>query len=124
MRSDLTLKPCFVVKQDDIFAHGETLRAAMDALREKLFEDMSEDERIEKFLAEHNKPTQLYPNKDLYEWHHILTGSCEIGRKTFAADHGIDVENGYMTVEEFIELTEDAYGGEIIKKLKERLREG
>lgn len=122
MQNDLTTAPCFVVKQDNIFAHGETLRAAMSALRDKLFEGMSEDERIEAFLAEHTKG-QKYPNHDLYDWHHRLTGSCEMGRRTFAKEHGIDIENGSMTVEEFIALTENAYGGKTIKKLKERLRE-
>lgn len=45
LNGDLTLTPCYIVKQDNIFAHGETLREAMEALRDKLFEDMPEDER-------------------------------------------------------------------------------
>ena len=51
--------------------------------------------------------------------HHYLTGSCEMGREAFVKRHGIDLDKTY-TVEEFIELTEDDYGGEIIKNLKER----
>lgn len=61
-------------------------------------------------------------NTDLYEWHHRLTGSCELGRRQFAKDKGIDIEHGSMTVTEFIELTENAYGGEVIRHLKERLK--
>ena len=39
LRTDLSFKPCFVVKRDGLFAHGETLRKAMGALRDKMFED-------------------------------------------------------------------------------------
>ena len=120
LNGDLTLTPCYVVKQDDLFAHGETLREAMEALRDKLFEDMPEEERISAFLAE-TEPGKKYPNQHFYAWHHRLTGSCDMGRKTFAKDHGIDVENGTMTLEEFLELTKNSYGGDVIRHVLERL---
>lgn len=43
-----------------------------------------------------------------------------MGRNEFARDHGIDLENDAMTPEEFIKLTENAYGREVIRQLKER----
>jgi len=119
VQEDLSLVPCFVVKQGRVFAHGETLREAMNSLRDKLFEDMPEEERITAFLAEH-KPDVLYPNRDLYEWHHRLTGSCEMGRKEFMKAHGLDMD-GAITVEEFIRLTRNAYGGDVIRRLEKRL---
>ena len=122
LKSDLTTESCYVVKQDDKFAHGETLRDAMSALRDKLFEDMPEDERIAAFVAEHQLGAE-YPVSDLYEWHHRLTGSCEMGRKAFARDHGIDIEHDVMTVERFIELTKNAYGGETVRKLDKMYKE-
>ena len=120
LNSDLTLTPCYIVKQDDKFAHGITLREAMSALREKLFENMPEEKRIDAFLAEH-RPNIEYSCRDLYEWHHRLTGSCEMGRKQFANDHGIDIDNDTMTVERFCELTRNAYGGNVIRKLEEKI---
>lgn len=45
--------------------------------------------------------------------------SCEMGRKSFAVTHGIDLDNDYMTVQEFIELTKDSFGGQVIRKLAE-----
>ena len=120
VKQDLTLRSCFIVQHDGVFAHGENLHQAMDSLRNKLYYKMSEEERIEAFLDEH-KPGIKYPCSDLYEWHHTLTGSCELGRKQFAEDHGIDVKKDEMTVEEFVELTKNAYGGETIKKLADRL---
>ena len=118
LNGDLTLTPCYVVKEGNTFAHGETLRKAMAALREKLFEDMPEEERIAAFVEEH-KAGVKYPVSDLYDWHHRLTGSCEMGRKAFAKDHNIDIDHDKMTVEEFIEITKNAYGGEVIKRLRE-----
>ena len=115
---DLTLTPCYIVKEGNTFAHGETLHKAMAALRDKLFEDMPEEERIAAFVKEH-KVGIKYPVSDLYDWHHRLTGSCEMGRKAFAKDHNIDIDHDKMTVEEFVKLTEDAYGGGTIRKLKD-----
>lgn len=37
LRRDLTTRPCWVVKQGDLFAHGSTLHAAMAVLKDKLF---------------------------------------------------------------------------------------
>ena len=117
LNSDLTLTPCFIVKQNDKFAHGGTLHEAREALLAKLFDDMPEEERLARF-AECHKAGQRYPNTDFFDWHHRLTGSCEMGRRQFAAEHAVDVENGSMTPEDFIRLTENAYGGRTIRKLR------
>ena len=119
---DLTLKPCYVAKNGNIFAHGKTLREAVAAMQDKLFEDMPEEERIAAFIECHDYDG-VYENKDLYEWHHRLTGSCEMGRQQFAKDHSIDL-NGKMITKEFIKLTKNAYGGEIIKKLEKEYKKG
>ena len=120
VNNDLTLTPCYIVKQDNVFAHGETLREAMGALREKLFEDMPEEERIDAFLRETDRE-KAYPTQYFYDWHHRLTGSCDMGRKQFAHDHGVDLEHGMMTLAEFLELTKDAYGGDVIRKVIDRM---
>ena len=116
VRGDLSMKPCYVVKSGALFAHGETLRDAMSALRGKMFEDMPEEDRIRAFVAEH-KGGVAYPNTDLFDWHHRLTGSCLMGRKEFVASHGIDMD-GSTTPEDFIRLTEHAFGGDVIRKLR------
>ena len=122
VNNDLTLTPCYIVKQGNLFAHGETLREAMEALREKLFEDMPEDERIDAFLRETDRE-KTYPTQYFYGWHHRLTGSCDMGRKQFARDHGVDLERGVMTLTEFLELTKDAYGGDVIRKTISKMQE-
>lgn len=118
LNDDLTKTPCYVVKHGNLFAHGETLHEAQKALQDKIFEDMDEDERIEAFCEEFNLSVK-YPAAKFFDWHNKLTGSCEMGRKTFCKNHDIDVATAEFTVEEFIKLTENDFGGEIIKRLKE-----
>ncbi len=117
------LKPCYIIKHGRYFAHGETVRQARTALEEKIYADMDTEEAIERFAATFPKANQPYPARDFYVWHNRLTGSCEMGRTSFAATHGIDIDNDYMTVREFIELTKDSFGGQIIRMLAERMGE-
>ena len=50
------------------------------------------------------------------------TGSCLMGRKEFCKSKEIDIEADTLTLEKFIELTINAYGGDIIAKIRERIR--
>ena len=116
LQSDLSQKPCYIAKNGNRFAHGETLAEAVCALNDKLFDDMDEDERIATFWECHENGVK-YPAMDLYDWHHKLTGSCEMGRRNFATERGIDLDKDEFTVDEFINLCRNSYGGEVISKL-------
>jgi hypothetical protein len=118
LQSDLTLKPCYVLKEQNKFAHGDTLHDAFTALQEKLYDDSTEEERIEAFRKKFPKYDTPYPNRDLFAYHHVLTGSCRMGRESFCKDKGIDLD-GSTTIREFIELTKGSYGGDVICKLPE-----
>ena len=118
---DLTLSDCYVAKNGSFFAHGDTAREAIFALRVKVITNMNVDEKISEFLSTFERGKK-YLTIDFYRWHNLLTGSCEYGRQKFAKEHGVDIA-GEMTVDEFIALTEDAYGGNVIKKLKDRYAE-
>ena len=123
LKKDLTTESCFIAKvEGQYFAHGETLREAMADAMNKAFEDLPEGERIDKFVAEYPDKNIVAKNADLFAWHNRLTGSCEMGRRAFAKEHDIDVENGSMTVDNFIKLTINSYGGGTIEKLKERYK--
>lgn len=121
VQSDLTLTPCFISKGENFFAHGKTLKEALDFLNIKLIENLSIDERIEKFNNHFKNKTEKYKAIDFYDWHHVLTGSCDLGRKSFVKDRNIDLDNDFFTVDEFIYLVENNYGSDIIKKLKESI---
>jgi hypothetical protein len=40
-----------------------------------------------------------------------------MGRKQFCQEHGINLDSDKFTVQQFIKLTINAYGGDIIKQL-------
>ena len=124
LEQNVILKPCYIVKGNGYFAHGETLKEAQSALEEKILDDMDIEEKIELFKEKFPDVNKKYAVKDFYQWHHNLTGSCEMGRKNFASNHNIDIDNDVMTVKEFIRLTENAYCGEVIKELKESYKNG
>lgn len=113
---DLTTTPCYIAKCGNTFAHGETLTCAREALQDKLFDNMSEEERIDVFLDTFNT-TDKYPAKLFYNWHHRLTLSCEMGRQAFVKNHGIDLDNDVFTVREFCELCKNDYGNSVIRKI-------
>ena len=121
LNDDLTLSPCIIAKGETsdrktLFAHGEDIHKAFNSLQEKLYKECTAEERIVAFQQEHVLGV-LYPNTDFFKWHHLLTGSCQMGRKVFVKNHGIDM-NDSMTVEEFISLTENDFGQDVILKLK------
>ena len=122
INDDLTVRTCFIAKGNNKFAHGSTFAEAQKALQEKIFESMDTEEKIEVFLKEFQLGIK-YPAKSFYEWHHKLTGSCEFGRNSFIKNHGIDLENGMYTIKEFIDITKNDFGGEIIRQIEERITE-
>ncbi len=121
--SDMTLKPCYIAKVDNYFAHGETAHQAANDAHGKYLQNMPEEERIKAFVEAHPSVEEKYPAMDMFEWHNSLTGSCRMGRESFCREKGIDVEKDSFTVKEFVALTENSYGGEVIKKLNEYYKE-
>lgn len=120
LNRDFTTEECYIAKVDGrYFAHGDTLHKAFEDARNKAFQDLSEDERIAKFKEQYPDKDTKIPAKELYEWHNRLTGSCEMGRRNFARQHGIDIENDSFTIVEFVNLTKNDYGGNIIAKILE-----
>ena len=118
VKNDLQFEPCYIVKENNEFAHGDTLKDAFMSLQEKLYDDSTEEERIEAFKKKFPEYDVKYNNIDLFVYHHVLTGSCRMGREAFVSNKGLSLD-GKTSVREFVKLTQDAYGGDIIKKLPE-----
>ena len=119
LKSDLTLKPCYIAKEGNYFAHGNTLREALADATAKHERHLPVEERMARFNAQYPDREKKIPARELFEWHHKLTGSCLMGRQQWCEDRGIDYEHGEYTVNEFIELTRNAYGGDVIRQLEE-----
>lgn len=75
------------------------------------------EDRIVLFNSTYPDRNKPIPAKELFDWHNILTGSCLMGRKEWCRSHGINIEQDSFTVNEFIKLTKNSYGGVIIIKL-------
>ena len=118
VKNDLQFEPCYIVKENNQFAHGFTLKDAFMSLQEKLYDYSTEEERIEAFMKQFPEYDVKYDNMDLFVYHHVLTGSCRMGREAFMSNKGLSLD-GKTSVREFVKLTQDAYGGDIIKKLPE-----
>ena len=117
LNKNLTLEKTFVAKGNNKFAHGKTLKEAVADLQKKIFDDLDIEEKIEMFNKQFNR-FDKYSGEEFYKWHHILTGSCTAGRDNFVRENNLDLKKLY-TVDEFIKITKDSYGGNIIKKLCE-----
>lgn len=108
--------PTVVAKVAGYFAHGDSLRQAIQDAQEKLLHNIPIEDRIKQFVELYPDIHQLVPNKKLFDAHHYLTGSCYFGRKQFCKGNGIDLENS-MSVADFIRWTCTEFGDEIIHQL-------
>lgn len=115
---NLTFVPCYVAKVGNSLAHGKTLKEAVADAKTKEIEKLAIEERIEKFKEVFGSLDSEHTGKKFYDWHHILTGSCRMGRDEFCKTHKIDLEKKY-TVRYFLDITENAYGGDVIKQIRE-----
>ena len=119
IQGDLTTRDCFIAKKGNYFAHGDTLKEAFDDVNDKFSEYLPIEERIALFNAEFPDREAPVSARRLFDWHHILTGSCLAGRMAFCRDKGINLD-GMYSVNDFIRIVEGAYGWEIVKQLKNK----
>ena len=117
LQRNVILVPCYIAKVGNFFAHGTTAHQALQDAQEKYETNKPLSERIADTVAKYPTLDTVVSHTELYALHHTLTGSCRFGRDEFAANHGLDPEQGEMTMRQFINLTMDAYGGDAIKEL-------
>lgn len=117
LNTDLSTSPCFIVKNNYCFSHGKTLKEALFSLEKKSILKIPIDMRINNFKKTFTDFNKKIKCSILYDWHYILTGSCKMGRDSFCQTHKINLKKDKCTIFEFIELTKNSYGSEIIKKL-------
>ena len=111
---DLQLIRTYVARCGNSYAHGATMHEALHAAQAKWMETRPLEDRIAEFIKTHPELDDVYD--DLFYWHHVLTGSCEAGRKEWCRIHGL-LPTDAITVRSFIELTRDDYGRDAIIEL-------
>ena len=118
VKNDLTLDYCFIAKVGNSFAHGKTIKEAVADAEAKEMENMPVEERIKEFIEVFGSLDSEHTGKEFYDWHHILTGSCRMGRDEFCKAHDIDLEKKY-TVRYFLDITKNSFGSDVIKLIRE-----
>ena len=118
IKEDLTLESCYIAKVGNFFAHGKTLKDAVTDAVKKQGKNMSIEERIKNFVETFGLLDSEHTGKEYYDWHHILTNSCQMGRDKFCEAHNIDLSKKY-TVKYFLDITKNSYGSNIIKLVRE-----
>ena len=112
---NLSKKPCFVASFSNYFAHGRTLKEALETAKNKYWISKNTEERLIAFEKIFDK-NKKYKNSEFFKWHNILTGSCLAGRESFCQNNNISLDDE-STPLEFIELCKNDFGGDIIKQL-------
>jgi hypothetical protein len=115
IKDDMSTSKMYIAKSGNLFAHGETKELALRDVNEKYFASLSFEEKKSEFIKKFKKD-EKYSNKLFFEWHHLLTGSCESGRLMFIQSHGISLDDS-MTTLQFLNLTKTAYNGEVINDI-------
>lgn len=109
-----TLESCFIAKVGNFFAHGKTLKEAVADAKAKKMGKTPIEEQIEKFIKVLGPLDSEHTGKEFYDWHHVLTGSCKMGRDGFCKIHNIDLTKMY-SVRYFLNITKDSYGSDVIQ---------
>ena len=110
----MSLKDCWIAKRGNFFAHGDTLHEAVEAVEAKWRENRPLDERIAEFVKTHPELDEEYG--DLFDWHHVLTGSCEFGRWQWCKEHGYKPTDSII-LRTFLTETVGNYGGDVIRQV-------
>ena len=115
VKQDLTLEKTWIAKGHNCFAHGSTLKEALQSLEEKIFSDLDTESKMLEFKKLFEK-TKKYKGHEYFKWHNILTGSCLQGRKNFVQENNLDLEKEYTPLE-FLEIVKGSFGWSVLKEL-------
>lgn len=115
LRIDLTTYESWLVKDFGFIAFGKTIKDAYNNARLKSWQTIPIEDRIQQFVDTHPLD-KVFSNKELFEWHDILTGSCMVGKYQFCRKNKIDL-NKQTSVKEFLLLVKNEYKSDIIQQI-------
>jgi len=101
------LSKAYLAEKDGVYIHGETID---QAIRDVAFKYRQKNLDVSDLAKE--VKAKGYLTKEDYR---LLTGACKLGVNKFIEDNEIATDR--LSIEEVLELTKDAYGGETIREL-------
>jgi hypothetical protein len=107
-----TDNPCYLAVRERQFAHGDTVKQAVNDLKYKL-DAGRETAKLAKAVKKSGYITR--------EQYHLLTGACNAGIAQFCEENNIKGQR--LSVKRALALTANAYGGETLRKLMEMQHE-
>ena len=116
-KKDFSETKCFLGKFENCIAHGSSIKEAILSAQEKYFSSFDFEQKKDQLLKLFEEKGKLSV-KELYFWHGALTGSCKFGRSEFQKEHNLK-DDDLLSLSEFIKLTENSFGSEKIKLLKQ-----
>ena len=115
VNKDLTLEKTWIAKGHNYFAHGSTLKEALQSLEEKIFANLDTESKLAEFKKLFVKG-KTYKGNEYFKWHNLLTGSCLQGRINFVEEKNLDLEKEYTPLE-FLNIVKYAFGWSVLKEL-------
>jgi len=100
----------FIAEQDNLYAHGKSIKKAIEDLEFKKLSQLGANEHIKRIIKQGYMSAQDY---------RLLTGACREGTNRFLEDNDLGW-NDSKSIKEVIKLTKDSYGYNVfIRLLKE-----
>ena len=115
VNKDLTLEKTWIAKGHNYFAHGSTLKEALQSLEEKIFANLDTESKLAEFKKLFVKG-KTYKGTEYFKWHNLLTGSCLQGRNYFVKEKNLDLKKEYTPLE-FLNIVKGAFGWSVLKDL-------
>jgi len=99
----------FIVEQDNLFAHGKSIKEAINDLEFKKLSKLGANEHIQRVIK------QGYIKPQDYRY---ITGACKEGTNKFLNDNNLGYDDT-KSIDEVIELTKGNYGHDVFVRLLE-----
>ncbi|MCL2545594.1 MAG: leucine-rich repeat domain-containing protein [Oscillospiraceae bacterium] len=104
----LVLDDCIVVEKNGLYAHGKTIKAAMDDLRFKHSNERGADQ------YRHIDIDEQIPLDEILSMYRVITGACRLGVEQFVLLLGTKRKRTYSP-REVIERTQGHYGHDMFE---------
>lgn len=119
LNDDMTFTDCWIVREGNCIEYGKDLHETHKAAQRESAIQLPKEERLKMFVQRFPSPDEMIPIKELYNWHHVLTGACKYWSKEWCKRRGFNLEsNRLVSVRQFVNLTKREWGGDIIMELK------
>ena len=98
--------PTYIIKQDDLYSHGRTIKEARDSLIYKI--SSRDTSKYENLTID-----DILSKEECIKMYRAITGACEYGTRSFVEQQKTKKE---YSIKEIIELTQGQFGNETFTK--------